>query len=82
MDAAFITEVVAAVNRASANVPSGHITEGARDYDARLIGEFQSIQQIEEHISPALMRTPIQKCPPMTFPAARARLWAIGYFDV
>jgi hydrophobic/amphiphilic exporter-1 (mainly G- bacteria), HAE1 family len=43
-----ITEVIAAINRASANVPSGNITEGARDYDARLIGEFQSVQQIEE----------------------------------
>jgi hydrophobic/amphiphilic exporter-1 (mainly G- bacteria), HAE1 family len=43
-----ITDVVAAIYRASANVPSGHITEGARDYDARLIGEFQSVPQLEE----------------------------------
>src|SRR5215212_4289858 len=43
-----ITDLVSAIYKASANVPSGHITEGARDYDARLIGEFQSVQQLEE----------------------------------
>src|SRR5207248_6780806 len=43
-----ITDVVNAIYKASANVPSGHITEGARDYDARLIGEFQSVEQLEE----------------------------------
>jgi HAE1 family hydrophobic/amphiphilic exporter-1 len=43
-----ITDVVSAIFRANANIPTGHITEGARDYDARLIGEFQSVQQLEE----------------------------------
>jgi HAE1 family hydrophobic/amphiphilic exporter-1 len=43
-----ITDVISALYRANANTPTGHITEGARDYDARLIGEFQSIQQLEE----------------------------------
>src|SRR5207247_5343963 len=43
-----ITDVVNAIYKANANIPSGHITEGARDYDARLIGEFQSVSDIEE----------------------------------
>jgi HAE1 family hydrophobic/amphiphilic exporter-1 len=43
-----ITDVVNALFKANANVPSGHITEGARDYDARLIGEFQSVEQLED----------------------------------
>ncbi len=43
-----INDVVGAVYRANANIPSGHITEGERDYDARLIGEFQSIEQLKE----------------------------------
>ncbi|MCC2668038.1 MAG: Cation/multidrug efflux pump [Armatimonadetes bacterium] len=41
-----ITDVVSAIYRANANVPSGHVTEGPRDYDARLVGEFQSVEQI------------------------------------
>lgn len=42
-----ITDVVSAIYKANANIPSGHITEGKRDYDARLIGEFQSIPELE-----------------------------------
>ncbi len=43
-----ITDVVNALFKASANIPTGHITEGDRDYDARLIGEFQSVDQLGE----------------------------------
>src|SRR5436309_8358968 len=43
-----ITDLVSAIYKANANVPSGHITEGARDYDARLIGEFQSVPDLED----------------------------------
>jgi HAE1 family hydrophobic/amphiphilic exporter-1 len=43
-----ISDVVGALGRANVNVPSGHITEGKRDYDARLVGEFQSIEQIRK----------------------------------
>ncbi len=42
-----INDVVSAIFRANANIPSGHVTEGARDYDARLIGEFGSAEQIQ-----------------------------------
>jgi hydrophobic/amphiphilic exporter-1 (mainly G- bacteria), HAE1 family len=42
-----INDVVNAVNRANANIPGGHITEGKRDYDARLVGEFESIDQLK-----------------------------------
>ncbi|MGV3721517.1 MAG: efflux RND transporter permease subunit [Actinomycetota bacterium] len=42
-----ITDVVSAIYKANVNVPSGHVTEGARDYDARLVGEFQSVEQIQ-----------------------------------
>jgi len=41
-----ISDVVSAIYRANANIPSGHVTEGSRDYDARLVGEFQSVEQI------------------------------------
>lgn len=41
-----ISDVVSAIFRANANIPSGHVTEGPRDYDARLIGEFQSVEQM------------------------------------
>jgi HAE1 family hydrophobic/amphiphilic exporter-1 len=43
-----ITDVVNALGRANVNVPSGHITEGKRDYDARLVGEFQTVDQIRK----------------------------------
>ncbi|MFN3648237.1 MAG: efflux RND transporter permease subunit [Armatimonadota bacterium] len=43
-----INDVVSAVYRANANIPSGHVTEGSRDFDARLIGEFQSVDQIRD----------------------------------
>jgi HAE1 family hydrophobic/amphiphilic exporter-1 len=43
-----INDVVGAIYRANANIPSGHVTEGARDYDARLIGEFQSVEQMKD----------------------------------
>ncbi len=43
-----ISDVVGALFRANANVPSGHVREGARDYDARLIGEFQSVEQLRD----------------------------------
>lgn len=41
-----ITDVVNAIYRANANIPSGHVTEGPRDYDARLVGEFQDVEQM------------------------------------
>jgi HAE1 family hydrophobic/amphiphilic exporter-1 len=43
-----ISDVVNAVYKANANIPSGHVTEGARDYDARLVGEFQSVEQLRD----------------------------------
>jgi hydrophobic/amphiphilic exporter-1 (mainly G- bacteria), HAE1 family len=43
-----INDVVGAIYRANANIPSGHVTEGARDYDARLVGEFQSVEQMRD----------------------------------
>jgi hydrophobic/amphiphilic exporter-1 (mainly G- bacteria), HAE1 family len=43
-----ITDVVNAIFKANANIPSGHVTEGARDYDARLVGEFQNVEQIRD----------------------------------
>jgi HAE1 family hydrophobic/amphiphilic exporter-1 len=49
-----ITDVVNAIYKANANIPSGHITEGTRDYDARLIGEFQSVEQIRDLDLPLL----------------------------
>jgi HAE1 family hydrophobic/amphiphilic exporter-1 len=49
-----LSDIVGAIYRANANVPSGHISEGARDYDARLIGEFQSIEELRE------IRLPLQ----------------------
>ncbi len=49
-----INDVVAAVTRANANIPSGHISEGPRDYDARLIGEFQSVEELRS------IRIPVQ----------------------
>ncbi len=41
-----INDVVSAIYRANANIPSGHVVEGKRDYDARLIGEFKSADQM------------------------------------
>ncbi len=49
-----INDVVSAIYRANTNVPSGHVTEGARDFDARLVGEFQSADQMNE------IRIPVQ----------------------
>ena len=43
-----INDVVSAIYRANANIPSGHVTEGSRDYDARLVGEFESVDQMKE----------------------------------
>src|SRR5688572_20412764 len=43
-----INDVVGAVGRANSNIPGGHITEGPRDFDARLIGEFESVEQIRK----------------------------------
>lgn len=43
-----ISDVVSAIYRANANVPSGHVSEGPRDYDARLIGEFQNVEQLRD----------------------------------
>lgn len=43
-----INDVVSAVGRANTNIPGGHITEGTRDFDARLIGEFESVDQIRK----------------------------------
>lgn len=41
-----ITEVVAAVYNATANIPGGYITEGRHDYDARLVGEFRDVDEL------------------------------------
>lgn len=43
-----INDVVSAIYKANANIPSGHVTEGARDYDARLVGEFQNVDQMRD----------------------------------
>jgi HAE1 family hydrophobic/amphiphilic exporter-1 len=43
-----ISDVVGAIFRANSNIPSGHVTEGKRDFDARLVGEFQSVEQIRD----------------------------------
>jgi HAE1 family hydrophobic/amphiphilic exporter-1 len=43
-----INDVVGAIYRANANIPGGHVTEGPRDFDARLIGEFQSVEQMND----------------------------------
>lgn len=43
-----INDVVGAIFRANANIPSGHVTEGTRDYDARLVGEFQSVEEMQD----------------------------------
>ncbi|MBM3457203.1 MAG: efflux RND transporter permease subunit [Armatimonadetes bacterium] len=50
-----ISDVVSAIFRANANVPSGHVTEGSRDYDARLVGEFQSVEQLRELTLPVTL---------------------------
>ena len=41
-----INDVVGAIYRANTNIPSGHVTEGPRDFDARLVGEFQNVEQL------------------------------------
>ncbi|MBI3911839.1 MAG: efflux RND transporter permease subunit, partial [Armatimonadetes bacterium] len=41
-----ITDVVSAVYSGTANIPGGYVTEGPRDYDARLVGEFSSVDQL------------------------------------
>ncbi len=41
-----ITDVVSAIYRANANIPSGHMTAGKQDFDARLIGEFDSAEDL------------------------------------
>lgn len=43
-----ITDVASAISRANANIPGGHITEGQRDFDARLVGEFESVEQLRD----------------------------------
>jgi HAE1 family hydrophobic/amphiphilic exporter-1 len=53
-----INDVVAAVYRANANIPSGHISEGPQDFDARLVGEFQSIDELRQ------IRLPVQAIVP------------------
>jgi HAE1 family hydrophobic/amphiphilic exporter-1 len=43
-----LNDVVAAIGRANANIPSGHISEGPRDYDARLVGEFRNVDELRK----------------------------------
>lgn len=43
-----MSDVVSAVYRANTNIPSGYITEGPRDYDTRLVGEFQTVEELQE----------------------------------
>lgn len=43
-----ITDVCNAIQRANLNLPSGRITEGLRDYDARVIGEFQNVDELRD----------------------------------
>ncbi|NLC58728.1 MAG: efflux RND transporter permease subunit [Armatimonadetes bacterium] len=50
-----INDVVNAVRSANLNLPSGRITEGERDYDARIIGEFQSIEELRQ------LRVPVRQ---------------------
>lgn len=43
-----INAVVGALQRANLNVPAGRITEGAREYSVRLLGEFKSIDDLRQ----------------------------------
>ncbi|MBI3947915.1 MAG: efflux RND transporter permease subunit [Armatimonadetes bacterium] len=50
-----INSVVGALQQANLNLPSGRITEGERDYEARVIGEFQSVDEIRA------LRVPVRR---------------------
>ncbi len=41
-----INRVVQALQAANLNLPAGRITEGERDYNVRLLGEFRSIEEL------------------------------------
>jgi HAE1 family hydrophobic/amphiphilic exporter-1 len=41
-----INQVVQALQAANLNLPAGRITEGERDYNVRLLGEFRSIDEL------------------------------------
>ncbi|MER3558687.1 MAG: hypothetical protein C4336_03885 [Armatimonadota bacterium] len=43
-----INAVVGALQRANLNVPAGRVTEGAREYSVRLLGEFKSIDDLRQ----------------------------------
>ncbi|MDH7570861.1 MAG: efflux RND transporter permease subunit, partial [Armatimonadota bacterium] len=50
-----INDIVTAVQGANLNLPSGRITEGERDYDARVLGEFRSVEELRN------LRVPIRR---------------------
>jgi HAE1 family hydrophobic/amphiphilic exporter-1 len=43
-----INAIVRTLQGANLNVPAGRITEGERDYNVRLLGEFQSVDELRE----------------------------------
>lgn len=43
-----INTIVRTLQGANLNVPAGRITEGERDYNVRLLGEFASIEELRE----------------------------------
>lgn len=42
-----INAVIQAMRTQSLNLPSGHITEGRKDYSVRVLGEFKSVDEIK-----------------------------------
>lgn len=51
-----IDKVLSAIRSANLNVPAGSIKEGARDTSIRTVGEYKSVQEIEEtrvYVSPS-----------------------------
>ncbi len=42
-----VSAVIQSLRSQSLNLPSGHITEGKKDYSIRVLGEFQSVDEIK-----------------------------------
>lgn len=42
-----INDVIQAMRTQNLNLPSGHITEGRKDYSVRVLGEFRSVEEIK-----------------------------------
>ena len=55
-----VNDIVDALQAANVNLPGGHIQEGRYDFDARVVGEFQSVDQIRTLRIPVPSKDPLK----------------------